>query len=552
MEMFNLLTSEDKTMIADYIRSFSGDSFKPESQRASLDYILRFWSRNKSNLCELFGNKLILEKPIEVNQSVEYIAMDIEKNLHERYSDVGNFYTHFLSYAHDSVPYSVYFDIKDMFTPLDLAKNKYGGGTFTITNEDGKKLTVQRGCKTIKMLGKIANFIGFNASYGPELYENFRLAMSLATNQRSIQGTLCLSIHPLDYMTMSDNNSGWESCMSWINHGCYRRGTVEMMNSPYVVVAYLKSDSTLYISGNEWNSKKWRQLFIVDKDYISSIKGYPYANNDLSMAVLNWLKELFKTNLGIEFIDRNYIYDFGSYIKLNDENKYLSVDFDTNTMYNDFGTTEHHLAISKDFYNSSDELDIYCNYSGEEICMFCGEETDDFEDTDELICGSCDKYITCSECGDRIPYGEDYEVDGEYICEFCLNNETTRDPITDEIHLDRNMEEIFFISEKELDNKDTVDDLSSYPSIKVYGSIDLYDIGKYFNTDNDAFKNCFFPYLHKEVYSGWMITKYYVTPDLLKENAYELFDDNYADNSELIEDIKNIYENIHSRKILVF
>ena len=49
-----------------------------------------------------------------------------------------------------------------------------------------------------------------------------------------------------------------------------------------------------------------------------------------------------------------------------------------------------------------------------------------------------------------------------------------------------------------------------------------------------------------------MNTKYYVTPDLLKENAYELFDDNYADNSELIKDIENIYENIHSRKILVF
>lgn len=552
MEVFNLLTSEDKRMITDYIYHFSGDSAKKESERASLDYLLRFWSRNKSNLCELFGNKLILEKQIEVNQSIDHIAMDIENALNERHNDINIFYVHLLSYAHDTVPYSIYFYIKDMFTPLDLAKNKYSGGTFVIINDDGKKLTVQRGCKTIKMLGKIANFIGFNASYGPEMYENFRLTMSLITNQRSIQGTLCLSIHPLDYMTMSDNNSGWESCMSWRNNGCYRRGTVEMMNSPYVIVAYLKSDSTMYIGGNEWNSKKWRQLFIVDKEYISSIKGYPYANNDLSIAVLNWLKELFKTNLGVEFIDRNYIYDFGSYIKLNDENKYLSVDFDTNTMYNDFGTVEHHLAVSKDFYNSSDELEIYCNYSGEEICMFCGEESEYFDDTDQLICNSCSMFISCGECGDRISEEEAYEVDGEYICEFCLNHETTRDPITDEIHLDRNMEEIFFISEKELNNKDTVDDLSSYPSIKVYGSIDFYDIGEYFNIDNDAFKDCFFPYLHKEVYSGWMITKYYVTPDLLKENAYELFDGNYADNSELIEDIENIYEKIHSNKKLAF
>ena len=43
MEVFNLLTSEDKRMITDYIYHFSGDSAKKESERASLDYLLKLF-----------------------------------------------------------------------------------------------------------------------------------------------------------------------------------------------------------------------------------------------------------------------------------------------------------------------------------------------------------------------------------------------------------------------------------------------------------------------------------------------------------------------------
>ena len=41
---------------------------------------------------------------------------------------------------------------------------------------------------------------------------------------------------------MSDNDYGWDSCMGWMNEGEYRLGTVEMMNSPCIVVAYIDGE----------------------------------------------------------------------------------------------------------------------------------------------------------------------------------------------------------------------------------------------------------------------------------------------------------------------
>jgi hypothetical protein len=107
-----------------------------------------------------------------------------------------------------------------------------------VSPKDGSKVTITLGMKFMKALGKVVEAYNLDQ----EMFEEFRIAHSQILNDKKLSGRLCLSIHPLDYMTMSDNESDWGSCMSWREGGCYRRGTVEMMTSPVVVVAYLKSE----------------------------------------------------------------------------------------------------------------------------------------------------------------------------------------------------------------------------------------------------------------------------------------------------------------------
>ena len=61
--------------------------------------------------------------------------------------------------------------------------------------------------------------------------------------------------------------------MSWFEKGEYRQGTVEMMNSECVVVAYLESTTNMTIRDGEWNSKRWRELFVVDENVLANGAG---------------------------------------------------------------------------------------------------------------------------------------------------------------------------------------------------------------------------------------------------------------------------------------
>ena len=92
------------------------------------------------------------------------------------------------------------------------------------------------------------------------IFEQMRIKHSQILNKKRLKGTLCLSIHPLDYITISDNNCDWDSCMTWTGDDCpgeYRLGTLEMMNSPSVVVAYLDSKEPYHPldDGRAWSNK---------------------------------------------------------------------------------------------------------------------------------------------------------------------------------------------------------------------------------------------------------------------------------------------------------
>ena len=535
--LYDLLNENDKEKISNYIDTYSGDHRHSNEDRAPLSYLLRYWNSNKEDLYNLFGKEFIIEKEITIHKSIEEIENNISDCLDDYDHPIGRFYNNFRSFLRDKfgalnnngywenfavLDTKNYWDIMELLRADSLAKNKYSGRNFKI-EINGKVVSIQNGCKPVKMIGKIVKLLNYNE----EEYESFRLAQSLETNQRTLKGTLCLSIHPLDYMTMSDNDSGWESCMNWMNLGCYCRGTVEMMNSPYVIVAYLKADKDMTFDGCrgpiEWNNKKWRQLFICDKKFMTSIKAYPYRSDELSFEVLNWLNELATVNWGIDYNNPTiYDYEYGYNEFLNKQAKFK---FETNTMYNDFGTVQHHIIVANEYLNSNDKLEFILNYSGEEICMFCGDGYD-FDGEGCLLCSDCDDYITCDECGDRINYNDMYEVDGAHLCEYCYENCTFEDPITNEVHLSNNAIPVRFISDEEAEDLENID-LSWHPSIEIYEDYDINDLKYYFNIDElPSFRR-----------TKWGSIYYYVTVSMLKDSAYELFNGDYSSNEDLIQDI---------------
>ena len=420
--MFSNLSKKDISSIEYYIRKNALiDDYDFYEGKLDLEYILRHWSENKKTLYNLLDKNLILTKNISYKKDIEEIVSDFRKmrcdnSAFYTFNDNWNkaIYNHFFKEKDTNI----YWNLNSLLDSNSLASNTYSGNSCEFMMPNGKKYSLNKGCKVMKAIGKIAN------AYNIEGFEDFRNAHSQILNETSLSGELCLSIHPLDFMTMSDNNCGWTSCMSWVERGEYRVGTVEMMNSPLVVCAYLKSSTDMYDGNFTWNSKRWRELFIVHNGILIGVKGYPYWNQNLEKITLNWIKELAEKNLGFGPYEDNIVFYNASYnrkdfttedgVEIED----VRCGFVTNRMYNDFAYTNH-MAILNQHYS---EIPDVIKYSGKPVCMICGEEHFDYNSEQEIACLDCDPHIYCAECGCLIEDPSyDNVVGDNYYCDYCYN-----------------------------------------------------------------------------------------------------------------------------------
>ena len=426
MNAFEKLSSLDLEMIHHYIGYYGAYDGSGIETRAPLNHILRFWTANKEDLFNLFGGNVILTKTISVARPQPMIEDEISSMVLGWGQPGKTFYEAFNRWTNLM---DEKYKLRHLLYIEALATNIYSEEGFSIPTPDGHKIDIPTGCKISKVLGKIAK------AYNIEGYEDFRIAHSMCLNQKHLKGELCVSIHPLDYMTMSDNNCGWDSCMSWQAPGDYRLGTVEMMNSPCVVVAYLKASEDMDIGGGyEWNSKKWRQLFIVTPHIITGIRQYPYNSDELNAYVLKWLRELAHKNAGwgpySENMSKVRNYNNNVFADLDCESR---IEFYTHFMYNDF-YAEHNSYVA-----ASIPPEYKLKFSGETECVVCGEDITHYDDsmTDAscLTCNDCEHVWYCSECGQRM--GENDEaitIDGYRICEYCYNEHYRSCSLCEETH----------------------------------------------------------------------------------------------------------------------
>ena len=473
MDLFERLTDNDKRLIKDYLYEYAGNG----GLGVELEHYLRFWSQGKENFYKMFGEKFILEKEVVFEQSTDEIAIEISNMMMISgvvrcfRSDYWNAVRRYFDY--DS---SIYYKLLT-FTDNHkyLAENIYDGETFEIPASwtvNNRSLKIQHGAKISRMLGKIVKALGIEKdiwvcdecgqAYYEEgkvcycgnkkirkstNYEEFRRLHSLCLNQKKVKGTLCLSIHPLDFMTMSDNDSGWASCMAWMDEpGEFRLGTVEMMNSSCVVIAYLKADHDmkLFYRNDEdtWNNKRWRQLFIVRPEMILGNKQYPYSNNEIQGTCMTWLRELVSRNPEYGPYNEEMTTIINSSINTLGPNLTSYIRISTNYMYNDvYG--EKSAFINNAFFEKCENY--FLNFSGEAVCVNCGQVIEpDTVSASQLSCANCNGSWQCWNCGEwHCDDDPSYDVEGHEVCEYCYDNEFSYCDLCDDTVIDT--EEVYFI-----------------------------------------------------------------------------------------------------------
>ena len=436
-ELIKAIPEDELKAIDNYISWYSDNDsgdMPPEGRRANIKDILRPWEENKEKLFHMFGDKLILSKKYTYYETASVIVKRIcdDTDWYSFRNILGDALNKLrvnkvlLNISLEEEAFTYWRDNADYYFHLfetDCARNQLSE-TITL-NYNGKKLVFQEGMKYMRYLGRLSEIAGVM-----DAFESFRLQHSMIFNNSKQHGNLCLSIHPLDFMTMSDNMSDWDSCMSWQNHGCYRMGTVEMMNSPTVVVAYLEASEPMRIGKIDWNNKKWRQLFVINEHVITSVKPYPYFDDNMTKECLTWLNKL--TNG--EYSEETYEFSDG-------ENRYQNLyrlAASCNQMYNDFASCSHLTKIKLPIPEKKEGIirRWNFNYSGPTECMWCGT-TNGYFNADSLYCEDCcdSNAVCCCNCGDRIyPDSDDYYVsnDGDYYCCDCRDELFAWDEVWEE------------------------------------------------------------------------------------------------------------------------
>jgi hypothetical protein len=252
------------------------------------------------------------------------------------------------------------------------------------------------------------------------------------------------------------------------------------------VIAYLKAaDEMESVYGYKWNSKKWRQLYIVTPHVITGIRQYPYKSDELNGITLKWLRELAEKN-----VSWGPYGDTAVLLRNTTENMLASFDrttyinFHTHFMYNDFYSD--HLSYVAESIPETYKL---C-FSGVSECMVCGDDLSNYDECDcepcSLTCPDCEHYYYCDECGERIDSNTSYIVDGQRVCEYCYNEHYSTCNFCEQTHHENYFVSIYLRTHKEqpfneMDYAMSICDecLNTSRFIKIFGKAETVPYGRY-------------------------------------------------------------------------
>lgn len=419
-------------MYEDIKEQFS--SIIKDSQRIpdpKLDSLFIKWEKSKAKFIERFGG-LIYEWPEEV----EFVLDEKEKK--SRVME-------FACVVHDN------FNNPDLANFIDANVDGFFDNKIT----SGDKYSVPKEMKLIRA------FKFFEKD--PARLRAIQDKASNYIQENKIKGTLCFSVHPLDFLTSSENSYNWRSCHSL--DGEYRAGNLSYMVDETTFMVYLKGNSGKYYTygGVEWNSKKWRMLVHVSENDNLMFAGrqYPFSSKNGIDVVLNiynnllaeesnnkhlhWINKystwkstyidsITSTENGLEDIsleERYFLYGH-ELIGMNQAIK----EGRNSLNYNDLLRSScykypYYAILNERFYHRASEIiDKPLQIGGEVRCLHCGDYV--IYNPETMRCDDCemkygfeenDMYGTCDCCGARIYLDESVSVGDDNLCYNCYDTE---------------------------------------------------------------------------------------------------------------------------------
>ena len=394
----------------------------------NIDQIYEDWYNAKEHIInDLFHGEFIYESEKEYQFELSEAAK--ESRLDEFISTVFNVY------ENDDLGYFLSRNSTDFYS--NILSTDY------LLNF-GKK--IKKGTKIIKAFKEFEK--------DKETLRHLQDAASTLIQENKVKGKLCFSVHPLDFLSSSENTYHWHSCHNL--QGDYRAGNLSYMYDPVTIVCYLKGEEKAKLPSFpetvSWNSKKWRMLIHLhpNNTYMFAGRQYPFFSEYGMDCVLEEFQGLNKRqtyffehwrNNWTKVIMGHSIHD--DVIVLHNqvfEKRFLINEAKNNMAYNDLlhSTIYTEPYISVNYASCSYVPSYHEDYQSLRMpfghavpCVHCGNRL--IEYSNSMLCPQCDLEYgtetndtigTCSCCGRRIILNDSYDVNGyEYLCQECYEEQ---------------------------------------------------------------------------------------------------------------------------------
>lgn len=403
--------------------------FSQGIEHPKVNSLFRKWEKNKSFFIDLFGGPIY-----EYPELVEFTLDETQKRnkameFAQEVSDIFN------------NPYLAEFIDENLDTFYENKVSK-------TLNED-----IPQGMKLLKAF----KFFEPNKSTLRQIQD----MASQIIQENKIKGKLCFSVHPLDFLSSSENDYNWRSCHSL--DGEYRVGNLSYMTDSTTFMVYLKApeDKTLKAFGPvPWNSKKWRMLIHRSSDGGIMFAGrqYPfhltkamdfaldiYDNMTCEKSSSFFLPKQHYSRWNCSYVDcyedseGHKTYLFNKYLiygrELVELEKVVSQSVGA-LNYNDilFSSCYKYPYYTIKKFKSIEKLIDDPIIIGEEVkCLQCGENY--ISNPETMRCDNCeltygselnDVYGLCDCCGRRIYMDDALMIEGgnSYVCDDCFGKYT--------------------------------------------------------------------------------------------------------------------------------
>lgn len=384
------------------------------------------WFEAKRDFIEAWNGKLILEIPEQV--TFELSQEDKDSRLDE--------FINIVAITFDNEPLANFLEV-----------NRKGFFTNEVTKEyeyEGNK--IPKGMKLLK---------AFKFFEQDEItLKDIQTQASMIIQEDKVEGTLCFSVHPLDFLSTSENTYNWRSCHAL--DGEYRAGNLSYMVDNSTIICYLKGRDNVILPNfpNDvmWNSKKWRMLLFFSEnwDVLFAGRQYPFFSRIALNEIICQLNDTTKgywTEWHNDQINQFSYKEKDSYADGHLFYKYICLDSEIHKITDIVKDREHSLHFNdllrsscyKPYYIWKKYRENSCipilNIGGKVPCLRCGNNH--IVTTDTMMCLDCeleygnsqsDLFGHCDCCDRRMLMDRSYYISShdQTVCEWCYDLYTKR------------------------------------------------------------------------------------------------------------------------------